>query len=285
MLSTLSPLVGRLIDIAIEEDLLTGDCTSESCIDGRALANGVIYAKSELIMCGELVIPEIISRADFGISLETIAKDGSKVEPGGTLATFSGSARGLLACERLLLNFLQHLCSVASYSREASKKCSNVTILDTRKTTPGWRVLDKYAVRVGGAKNHRGSLGDMILVKNNHVDLHGGDIRKCVLEVLQKKSPYLPVEVEVRSLVELRSIIDLRLSVVMLDNMSISEMTEAVQLIKESNPSLMIEASGGLATSQLEELSKIGVEFVSLGALTQSPPRKDISMKITPSGA
>ena len=164
------PHVKKLIDLALDEDLSLGDITSELCVDREQEAKAEIIAREKLVVCGTQLIGEICSCLENKISCQILIEDGLEVEPNTVIARLSGSARTLLSAERTILNFLQKLSGIASYARNLSQTYPDIVLLDTRKTTPGWRYLEKYAVRVGGAKNHRFNLGDMILVKNNHID-------------------------------------------------------------------------------------------------------------------
>jgi len=169
-----SPLIGKLVDLALQEDLGQGDPTSKLCLDAQHRSRAFIIAKESFTVCGLPLLEVIARRAKSRIKIEIIVKEGSKVKAGRPLAKISGPTREILACERTMLNFLQRLSAISTQTSRIVDCARGLTVLDTRKTTPGWRLLEKYAVRVGGGANHRLSLGDMLLIKNNHVDAQRG---------------------------------------------------------------------------------------------------------------
>ena len=282
-----SPLIDRLIALAIEEDLALGDVTSEACVPEAHRSVGKVLVREALVVCGLPLIERIFSATAFEAQISLLVPEGQEVAEGAVIAELRGSTRGLLAIERVMLNFLQRMAGVASAARAASQIAGSLTVLDTRKTMPGWRVLDKYACRTGGAKNHRFSLGDMILVKNNHVDIQDGSsnaerMRAALKKIAAAKGPYLPVEVEVRSLEELGAALEFSPQMVMLDNMSDDLVAESVRIIKAKHPEVLIEASGGISKERLARIAATGINYVSMGALTTKAGNRDISFRISP---
>lgn len=287
-----SPLIDKLIELALLEDLGLGDCTSTLCIPAQHRSEAKIIAREELVVCGLPLLARIVAAASWAGEqsperpiIELRAQDGQLVPADVTVATLQGNTRTLLALERTLLNFLQRMSGVASAARDFVQKAGKVIVLDTRKTMPGWRMLDKYSCWVGGVRNHRATLGDMVLVKNNHIDAHGGrtvaeNLRAALSSVRAAKGFYVPVEVEVRSLEELRVALEFSPEAVMLDNMSDAQMREAVAVVRAAARPPLVEASGGVTQSRLAALAEIGVDAVSVGGLTTRAPNKDISMRI-----
>jgi nicotinate-nucleotide pyrophosphorylase (carboxylating) len=212
-----------------------------------------------------------------------LVDDGARVADADWLCELHGSTQHLLAIERTVLNFLQRMSGVATYTHSFCEQAKGLHVLDTRKTMPGWRVLDKYATRVGGARNHRTSLGDMVLVKNNHIDAHPGGIRAALAAVLAQKPLYMPWEVEVRDLTELAIALEFKPTIVMLDNFSDILISDAVALVRQNSHQPLIEVSGGVHRERLSSLGALGIDAVSVGALTTQATNVDISMRITKS--
>ena len=276
------PLVRKIVALAIEEDLAAGDVTSELSIGAKKQGRGVVVAKEPLVVCGlpliEVILHEISPRGDWDVKCEF--EDGDKVSKGKALATIRGSLRTILAAERTVLNFMQRLSGIATGTAKICAQARGLKVLDTRKTTPGLRVLEKYAARIGGAKNHRMHLGDMILVKNNHIDANGGSVTKTLERIAERKAPYLPLEVEVRSLEELSLALPFKPDFVMLDNMNASNIKRSLALIKKMGSSCMVEVSGGITVSRFPQLRSLGVTVVSMGSLTTQAQNVDISMRV-----
>ncbi len=268
-----------LIELAVAEDIGAGDATSESTLPQDAILTGRIVAKEAGVLAGLPVAEAVFRRVDPTLMLKAYAADGQEVVPGELVAEVSGPARGLLAAERTALNFLQRLSGIATLTRGFvdAVACSTATILDTRKTVPGYRMLDKYAVRMGGGANHRFSLFDMMLIKDNHVDAAGGILP--AVKRARAAYPHLPVEVEVRTLDELRQALSISPSLdrILLDNMSLSQMAQAVEITAGTVP---LEASGGITLETASAIAATGVDYLSVGALTHSPQALDLSMKI-----
>ncbi|HSR34004.1 MAG TPA: quinolinate synthase NadA [Anaerolineae bacterium] len=268
-----------LIELAVAEDIGAGDATSTSTLDTDSVLCGRIVAKQAGVIAGLPVAEAVFHRVDPTIKFTAHVSDGQEVVAGELVAEVTGSGRGLLAAERTVLNFLQRMSGIATLTRHFvdAVACTQATILDTRKTLPGYRVLDKYAVRMGGGQNHRMSLFDMILIKDNHIDAAQG----IVPAVLRARSAYpnLEIEVEVRNLEELDEALSITPPVerIMLDNMSPQTMRQAVAVAAGR---VSLEASGGVALERVAEIATAGVDYISVGALTHSAEALDLSMKI-----
>jgi quinolinate synthase len=269
-----------LIELAIQEDIGPGDATSEATLAVDAMLQGHIMAKASGVIAGLPIAEALFHRIDPTIQFEPHVAEGQEVMPGERVATVTGPGRALLAAERTVLNVLQRLSGIASLTARFvdAVACTQATILDTRKTLPGYRVLDKYAVRMGGGVNHRMGLYDMILIKDNHIDASGG-IRPAVGRA-HAAYPHLPIEVEVRNQDELREALSISPPVdrIMLDNMSLDEMRHSVSVAAGRVP---LEASGGVALERVADIAATGVDYVSVGALTHSVEALDLSMKVT----
>ena len=266
-----------LIELAISEDIGPGDATSQAVIPGDLVLEGRILAKGSGVIAGLPVAEAVFSRIDSELCMVGHVRDGDTVEPGDLVAEVAGPGRSLLAAERLALNFLQQLSGIATLTRRFVDAVggTGAVILDTRKTRPGYRVLEKYAVRMGGGTNHRMSLYDMLLVKDNHIEA-AGSITAAVGRACAA-FPSLPVEVEVRNLDELCEALTLRVDRIMLDNMSLDEMRTAVQTVAGRVP---LEASGNVNIARVTAIAGTGVDCISIGALTHSAPVLDLSMLI-----
>jgi nicotinate-nucleotide pyrophosphorylase (carboxylating) len=275
-----SNLIRKLIALALEEDLSFGDITASLTVPEGHRSQARILARQPMVMCGVEVLGLIVSEGHWGIQLKTLVADGEQLRDGDVIAELEGLTSEILAAERTILNFLQRLCGVATFTREFCQVEPSLVVLDTRKTMPGWRVLDKYAVRVGGGKNHRFCLGDMVLVKNNHIDAHPGGIRPTLESVVKGKPLYMPWEVEVRNLEELSMALEFKPTIVMLDNFSDDLLAEAVKIVRQRSEPPMVEVSGGVTRERLKVIRESGADAVSVGALTTQAPNVDISMRI-----
>jgi nicotinate-nucleotide pyrophosphorylase (carboxylating) len=275
-----SPLVRKLVGLAIEEDLAFGDITASLTVPATERSTARIIARQELVVCGLDILPVIIEEGRFDITYTRVADEGALVSDKAPLCELSGPSQHLLALERTALNFLQRLSGVATFTRNFCGHAGKLQILDTRKTMPGWRVLDKYATRIGGARNHRASLGDMVLVKNNHIDAHPGGMRGALASIVQSKPLYMPWEVEVRDLSELSIALEFKPTIIMLDNFSDDLIKEALTLVSASAHRPVVEVSGGVKPERLHVLAALGVDAASVGALTTQAPNVDISMRI-----
>lgn len=270
----------RLIELALEEDLSGGDLTARCTVSPEIRGQGEVLAREQFVVCGLPLISRIVALSGFSLEVKIEAEEGEQVSEGKVLATISGAAMHILALERTVLNFLQRLSGVATYTRQAIAKTGSLVILDTRKTMPGWRILDKYATRTGGARNHRFNLSDLILIKDNHIDANGGSITRTLQRVFDVKPYYTPVEIEVRSLVELKEALKFAVDVVMLDNFSDEMITEALQYCSSEAEGVRVEVSGGITPERLPVLEKLGVHAVSMGALTTRARNVDISLDL-----
>ena len=275
-----SPLVRKLVDLAIEEDLAHGDITASLTVPESHTSKAKVIAREKLVVCGLDIVAEIVKSGGWSLSVQKKASEGAWAADGDILVELAGSTRELLSAERTILNFLQRLSGVATYTREFCDAQKGLKILDTRKTMPGWRLLDKYAVKTGGASNHRFSLGDMVLVKNNHIDAHPQGIKGALADVVAKKPLYMPWEVEVRNLDELKVALSFNPTIVMLDNFNDDALKDAVALVKSAAHQPMIEVSGGVSKERLAKIQAAGVDAASVGALTTRAPNVDISMRI-----
>ncbi|MBC7250887.1 MAG: quinolinate synthase NadA [Anaerolineae bacterium] len=268
-----------LIDLAIAEDIGPGDATSEAILAPEVVLQGRIVAKAAGVVAGLTVAAEVFRRVDSSIEFIAHVADGQEVVPGELIAEVKGPGRSVLAAERIALNFLQRMSGIATLTRRFvdAVACSRAAILDTRKTLPGYRLLDKYAVRMGGGLNHRLSLFDMMLIKDNHVEAAGGII-PAVTRARQAQ-PSLPIEVEVRNLDELRQALSISPPVdrIMLDNMRLDEIRQAVSITAGRVP---LEVSGNVTLGRVAEIAATGVDYISVGALTHSVPALDISMEV-----
>jgi nicotinate-nucleotide pyrophosphorylase (carboxylating) len=267
----------KIIENGLSEDIGSGDVTSEATIRPESASVAVILAKQDLVLAGLEVSREVFHLLDPDIQFIAFAKDGDRVNSGTEIAKLSGNTRMLLAGERVALNLLQHLSGIATLTAKYVEKLSGTKaqVLDTRKTLPGLRLLEKYAVRMGGGKNHRMGLYDMILIKDNHIKAAGG-ITKAV-ESAKKKAGRLKIEVETSNLGEAREALAAKADIIMLDNMPPDMMREAVKII---DGQVLVEASGNVTLATLRGIAETGVDFISAGSLTHSAPAADISMKI-----
>jgi len=271
-----------LIELAVAEDIGPGDATSEAVLPASLTLHGRIVAKGMGVVAGLPVAEAVFSRVDPALCFTPHVRDGTRVAPGDLVAEVVGPGRGMLAAERIALNFLQHLSGIATLTRAFVDAVAGAPaqILDTRKTHPGYRVLEKYAVRMGGGQNHRLSLNDMVLIKDNHIEAAGS--LTAAVERARAAHPELPIEVEVKNLDELRQALALDVQRIMLDNMELDQMRAAVQLVAGQVP---LEASGGVSLERVAAITATGVDYISIGALTHSAPALDLSMKIATSNS
>jgi len=274
--------IEEIIDCALAEDLGKGDVTTEALIPGDQRGTGFIVAKKEGIVAGTGVAKQVFHRVDPELKVEMLLEDGARVKPGSKVAKVSGSIASILKAERVALNFLQHLSGIATETNRYVEvvKGLPVRIMDTRKTTPGLRSLEKHAVKAGGGENHRMSLGDGILIKDNHLAAlrsQGLNIKEIVAKARQNAPQRLPVEVEVRTVSEALEAVEAGADIVMLDNMNLEDMRKAVKSI---HGRALIEASGGITLGNVRAVAETGVDFISIGALTHSPTALDISLEL-----
>lgn len=270
--------IDDLIKRAITEDINYVDVTTDYLIDDDAKTSAYFVAKDSGVVCGIDLAMRVFELLDDNLKFEIKISDGAEVKKGDIIATMSGSTAALLKGERTALNILQHLSGIATATNRCVKliEGTNASVAETRKTLPGLRALQKYAVTVGGGKNHRFNLSDAAMLKDNHIDACGG-IENTVKKLRSKTGHMLKIEVEVRDFNELDLALKAGADVIMLDNMSCEQMKEAVKII---NGRAKTEASGNITLDNIAEVAKTGVDIISLGALTHSVKAFDISMKI-----
>ena len=274
-----NPLVTQIIAMALNEDVGTGDITTETTIPADKTAFGRFIAKENMIVCGLDVAELVFHTVDKNVKFEPHCKDGDFVEKGFVIAEVSGNARNVLTGERTALNLMQRMTGIATRTSEAVKcvEGTKAKITDTRKTTPGLRVLEKYAVRVGGGSNHRFNLADGILIKDNHIAVSGGIIN--AVRNARAAAPHtIKIEVEVENKEQLMQALEAGADIIMLDNMTNEEMAECVKIV---DGRAMIEASGNMGDKDLYSVAKTGVDIISIGALTHTVRAADISLKFT----
>lgn len=268
----------RLIDLAIEEDIGKGDITSNAIIASDVIKEAVFIAKQDGIIAGLEVAKLVFTRIDDKILWKNLKQDGEQCIKGEKIALVKGNYKAILGAERLALNFLQRMSGIATKTGIFVKAVEgmNTKILDTRKTVPGHRILDKYSVKTGGGMNHRTGLYDMVMIKDNHIKLAGG-ITQAVASVKKNISGKLKIEVEATTLKEVEEALAAGVDIIMLDNMRTDEMKRAVKLCKGK---ALTEASGNISLTNLKEVAETGVDYISSGMLTHSVEALDISMKI-----
>jgi len=288
--------IEEIIDRALAEDLGKGDVTTETLVPSDQQGTGFIVAKKEGILAGTGAAEQVFHRVDPGLKIEILLEDGARVKPGGKVAKVSGSIASILKAERIALNFLQRLSGIASETNRYVARVEGlpVRIMDTRKTTPGLRSLEKYAVRVGGGENHRMNLGDGILIKDNHLAAlrsQGLNIKEIIAKARQNaplslrgakrrsnlEARQIQVEVEVGTMSEALEAVEAGADIVMLDNMNLEDMRKAVESI---HGRALIEASGGITLDNVRAVAETGVDFISIGALTHSARALDISLEL-----
>jgi len=270
-------LVDRAVQIALEEDLASGDLTTEACIGPEARAAAHAMARKAMVACGGTVFPRVFDRVDPTLAVEVHVADGASVAAGTRLWSVRGRARSILMGERVALNFVQHMSGIATAARayvDAVPAACKTRITDTRKTTPGLRALERYAVRAGGAYNHRDDLGAAVLIKDNHVAACGGV--RAAIERARAAAPHTAkIECEVDSLEQLDEALAAGVDIVLLDNMATSTVAEAVKRVAGR---AVVEASGGITLARVAELARAGVDAISVGALTHSVQAADIGL-------
>ncbi len=293
--------IDALIQLAIQEDIFTGDITTENLIPDNLIVEGTFLAKESGVVAGLPVVEYFFSKLDKKISFPQKAKDGTVVNKGQTIATIKGCAKTLLSGERIALNFLQRLSGIATMTAQFVERIKplKTAIMDTRKTVPGWRYLEKYAVAMGGGVNHRMGLYDQVLIKDNHLDIlkvetgfkpvptssQGSIIEKAVSALRQKIKKDILVEVETRTLEEVAEALKAGADIILFDNMNIAQLTEAVGVVKLWKPARsqykpLTEASGNITLDNVHLVARTGVDRISIGAITHSAKALDISLEI-----
>jgi nicotinate-nucleotide pyrophosphorylase (carboxylating) len=272
----------NLIKQALEEDGAFFDITTLSTVPAHQLANATIITRQAGVIAGLNLAVETFRTLDARISVELVAQDGSAVQAGSILARISGPACAILSAERVALNFLGHLSGIASLTAQCVQAVEGfrVRILDTRKTTPGLRALEKAAVQLGGGHNHRFGLSDGVLIKDNHIQAAGG-ISQAVNAARHVAPHLLKIEVECETLAQVQEAIAAAADVILLDNMELATMRSAVEVIRQQAPQILIEASGNIGShlDRLPSVAATGVDFISMGALTHSAPNFDVSLE------
>jgi len=279
----LTPRTDHLIDLALDEDAGLGDVTSRAIFPASHTSRAYISAGHDLVVCGLEVAARVFARVDPALQVRLAARDGDRVKRGGIVLRVAGPTAALLTAERTALNFLQRLSGVATQARKyaAAVSGTGVRIVDTRKTTPGWRALEKYAVRTGGCVNHRSSLGEHVLIKDNHIAA-AGSLAQAVRQG-RAAAPHLArIEVEAKTLAEVREAVRAAADVILLDNMTPAQVRAAVAAI---GGAATIEVSGGVRYETLRDYAQPGVDVISIGALTHSAPAADLSLTVLPARA
>lgn len=276
--------IKHLIHLALSEDIGKGDLTSEAVVENKLSGKAIIVAKQEGVLAGLQVAKMVFQMVNPAVVFNMLKQEGERIGKGEKIALVQGKVKSIFAAERTGLNFLQRLSGIATLTAKYAEKIGGTKskILDTRKTTPGLRVLEKYAVKAGGGENHRMGLFDMILIKENHIRAAGG----ISLAIKKARSKYRrqKIEVEVKSLSELMEAIESESAGsmgpdwIMLDNMKIQQMKKAVRMIRSTNLNIKIEASGGINLRNVRKIALTGVDFISVGALTHSAPALDLSL-------
>jgi len=270
--------IDQLIINALREDRPYEDITTENLIGKEQVSKGKIISKEDGIISGIEIFSRVFKILDLNIEIDFFKEDGDKISKGEVVGEIHGSTRNILIGERVALNFLQRLSGISSITNKMVKfiESENCILVDTRKTTPGLRYLEKYAVRMGGGKNHRFNLSDAVMIKDNHISAMGG-ITKAVDKINKVKSPMTKIEIEVKNIEEFKEALSLDVDVIMLDNMSIEEMKKAVNLNESKK---LLEASGNIDENNIAEIAKTGVNIISCGGITHSVKAQDFSLII-----
>lgn len=268
-------LIDDLVDIAINEDLKNGDPSSEIIFKNSQSKYNLIL-KEDAVVSGIEVLKYVFNKVDKNLTFDNFLVD--SFHKSCILGTICGDEESILSAERTALNFIQRMSSVATatYNLKNLINHPDVELIDTRKTIPGWRVLDKYSVQVGGGKNHRMNLGELIMIKDNHYDEN--NIKK-IIENGKKRFPDLKIEIEVENLSQLKNIINEKIDIVMLDNWSLNSIGEAIKFIRDNSPKLLIEISGGIHEGNIAKYAQFAPDFISSGSITHSPKSIDLSLE------
>lgn len=269
--------IDKIIYSSLEEDSPFGDLTSDSIFSNDSVSEAVIISKDIGIICGINIANRVFEIVDSNIKFESYFSDGDEIKKGDLIAKINGNTKNLLLAERTALNLMQRLSGISTKTNEAVKtvKGLNTRIVDTRKTTPGLRVLEKYAVRVGGGNNHRYCLSDGVLIKDNHIKAAGG-VKQAILKVRENIPHTVKIEIETESISDVMEALEAKADIIMLDNMTKDTMIQAIKLIDKR---ALIEASGNITLENIKEIASIGVDIISMGSLTYSVKALDISMR------
>jgi nicotinate-nucleotide pyrophosphorylase (carboxylating) len=271
-------LINKIILNALEEDINYGDVTTEYIVSEDSISSGFFMAKEDGIIAGIEIAKKVFSLVDKKIKFKTDIKDGDMVKKGEIFATVEGATKNLLIGERTALNFMQRVSGIATLTNKFVKEVegTDAIIVDTRKTIPGLRILDKYGVKCGGGRNHRINLSDAVMIKDNHIEAAGG-ITNAFDKIRKNIGHTVKIEVEVKNIDEVKEAVECKADIIMLDNMDINACTEAVRYINKRS---IVEASGNVDEEKARQLAGAGVDVISIGALTHSVKAMDISMKI-----
>jgi nicotinate-nucleotide pyrophosphorylase (carboxylating) len=266
---------------ALKEDVGSGDVTTSSLIPEASVSEALLIAKGDLVLAGLPFAKRVFQLVDDRLEFRALKREGTRVRKGSIVAEIKGKTAGILIAERTALNILQRMSGIATLTSDyvQAVKGSNVKIADTRKTAPGLRYFDKYAVGMGGGQSHRYGLYDGVLIKDNHIAAAGG-VGKAVRLARSRAHHLLKIEVEVKNIPEVKEALSAGADVIMLDNMNIDMMKKAAVLIRRKNPAVLIEASGNMNLENIREVAETGVDLISVGALTHSAPAADLSLKI-----
>jgi nicotinate-nucleotide pyrophosphorylase (carboxylating) len=276
----LTPRTEHLIDLALEEDAGLGDVTSRAIFPAAHRSRGAIDAKQDLVLCGGEIAARVFAKVDPALKTKLLAHDGERVKKGAIVLRVEGPTAAMLTAERTALNFLQRLSGIATQARRYADAVAGtgVRVVDTRKTTPAWRALEKYAVRTGGCFNHRSSLGEHVLIKDNHIAAAGSLTR--AVELCRSAAPHgAKIEVEAKTLAEVKEALRARAEIILLDNMTPEQVRAAV---KEIAGRALVEISGGVKFGTLRDYAQPGVDVISIGALTHSAIAADLSLDVQP---
>ena len=284
--------ISAIIENALNEDRATRDATSYACVDPNQRASATIIAKQECILAGLGCIPRIFDvyaaldgavTAHYEVTSHPSMFDGVRANAGQQLAVIRHNARVILSCERVILNFLQRVTGIATTTRKFvdAVEGTRVRILDTRKTAPGLRVIDKYAVRCGGGQNHRLDLSDGVLIKHNHITLAGG-MEAALERAMHNRRGSQPIEIEVRSLEELQQALARGAEAILLDHVNVEMVRKAVEICSRHSRRVPLECAGGITLENIRAYAETGVDFISVGALTQSMTAIDMSLRVAP---
>jgi len=271
----------KLIKMALEEDLGSGDVTTLSTVPPGTTARALIKTKQECVAAGIQVLGLVFRTLDPSLKIEARVADGDRLDVGDSLMMVTGNVISILMAERVALNFVQRLCGIATLTSRfvAEVEEYKAEIVDTRKTTPGWRSLEKYAVQVGGARNHRHGLFDGILIKDNHIRA-AGSIRDAIDHAIRQAPHGLKIEVEAADLDEVKMAARFGADIILLDNMDEDLLQKSVNFVRDGFPAIKLEASGGIVLGNVAQVAASGVDFISVGALTHSAPAIDISLDL-----
>lgn len=268
-----------VLKLALQEDAVRNDITSQVFINPHQNATAILIAKQNGLWCGDALVIAAQKIMGRKIHIQSLIADGTAIKPGQTLLTLSGNLRAILGLERSLLNLLQNLCGISSLTQQFTKQARKTKILDTRKTTPGLRMLQRYAVRVGGGVNHRFNLSSAFLIKENHL----AELATPIATLLKKARKYKkPIVIEAESLEQVAEFLSLEVDRILLDNFSISQLKQALKLRKKFNSKIPFEVSGGITLKTIKGYALPGIDFISVGAFTHSAPALDLSLRITP---